>query len=301
MNELQLKIQQMKKEKNAVILAHFYQPPEILECADIIGDSLELAKRAGTAQSDIIVFCGVYFMAESAKILNPSRKVLIPEKDAGCPMANMISPLGILRLKQAHPDAAVVIYVNSNADCKAVSDVTCTSTNAVKVVQAQKNDEIIFVPDKNLGRYVAKQCPDKKFYYYNGCCPIHDAVSEQDVLNAKAAHPEAVFAAHPECQPKVLALADFVGSTAQIIEFCKNTDKKEIIVGTEQGIVYKLKSVAPDKIYHKVKPEFICPDMKKISLQALYDCLEKESYEVTLDEATIKAARTSLENMLAIG
>lgn len=293
-------IKRLKKEQNAVLLAHFYQPPEIQQLADFVGDSLELAKKAKNAECDEIVFCGVYFMAESAKILSPHKKVLIPEKSAGCPMADMITPADIEALRAAHPKAAVVIYVNSSAACKAHSDICCTSTNALKVVKSLPNDEIIFVPDKNLGSFVAAACPEKKFYYFDGCCPVHDTLRESDALAAKAAHPGAPMAAHPECRGELLKHADFVGSTAQIIAFCEKSPSREIIVSTEKGIIHKLSQACPDKVFYPVTDTLVCPDMKKISIQSLYRCMAEGSYEVKLGKDVIAAAGGCLDAMLAI-
>lgn len=293
-------IRRLKKEKNALVLAHFYQPGEIQVCADFVGDSLDLSRRAASADAGMIVFCGVYFMAESAKILSPHKKVLIPRADAGCPMADMIKPEDIMALRERHPSAAVVIYVNSSAACKAVSDICCTSSNARDVIASLDAGQVIFVPDRNLGRFIAKGFPEKEFFYFDGCCPIHDALREDDVLAAKAAHPGVRVAAHPECPPEVLALADFCGSTSQIIDFTTKEADRAFIIATEEGIIYKLQKNSPGKQFFSAKEQFICPDMKKISLSDLYECLSGEEHEVLIDDETARRASGCLERMLAI-
>lgn len=293
-------IKTLKQEKNAVILAHYYQPPEIAAAADFIGDSLELSKKAASSDARMIVFCGVYFMAESAKILGPEKKVLIPVESAGCPMADMLKPEDIRKMKAEHPGAAVVIYVNSSAECKAESDICCTSSNAVKVAKSLPNREIIFVPDKNLGRYVASFCPDKQFYYFNGCCPIHDRTTVLNVEKAKAAYPGVPLAAHPECPPEVVAQAVYVGSTTGIIEYITKLESDTVIVGTEQGILPHIAARCPGKTLVPLAGNFICPDMKKITPADLLYCLQNETHEVTLPTETIHAAKACLSRMIAL-
>ena len=237
----------LKKERNAVILAHLYQWPEVQELADFVGDSLDLSRKAQETKADVIVFCGVWFMAQTAKILNPEKTVLLPRPDAGCPMADMVTPEDVWELKKKHPQAAVVCYVNSSAEVKAASDICCTSSNAVSVVSSLREEEIIFVPDRNLGHYVSQFLPDKRFILFNGFCPTHDRITPEDVEKARSARPGASVLVHPECRPEVVQKADFAGSTAQIIEYAAASDKKEFIIGTESGVLHRLKQLCPNK------------------------------------------------------
>ena len=292
------KIKQLKKEKNALILAHYYAPLEIWELADFVGDSLELSRKAATAKEDLIVFCGVRFMAESAKILNPEKKVLLPVQDAGCPMADMIDAAALKEMKALHPEAGVICYVNSSALVKAESDICCTSSNAVKVAGSLDQKEIIFVPDKNLGAHVASHYPEKKFHFINGYCPIHNACSAEDLKRAKEAHPDALVAAHPECGEGTGALSDFIGSTTGILDFCRKSENKEFIIGTEYEIVLALQKELPEKTFWAAKEDFLCTDMKKNTLEALYEALKEEKTEIVLDETTLKNARAALEKMI---
>lgn len=295
------KILKLKKEKNAAVLAHFYQSMEIQEIADLVGDSHELARKASSIDCDILIVCGVTFMAESAKILNPSKKVLHPEPGAGCPMADMLSPDDILKLKEKYPEAAVVCYVNSTAKTKAVSDICCTSSNAVKVVSSLPNKQIIFVPDKNLGNFVAKQIPEKEFIFFDGGCPIHKELTVSIVNEAKKNHPDALFAVHPECSADVIALADFAGSTSQIISYVQESDAKEFLIGTEIGVVERLKKLCPEKNIILISEALVCPDMKKITLDSVLNVLENESNEVIMsDEEINKAAYSSLYRMVQV-
>jgi len=293
-------ILQLKAEKNALILAHYYQPLEVQDLADHVCDSFEMAKRAREAVQQTVVICGVVFMAESAKILNPGKKILIPVMEAGCPMAEMVTPENVIRLRKEHPDAAVVCYVNSSAAVKAVSDICCTSSSALKIVRSLPQKKIIFIPDKNLGAYIARQVPEKEIILFNGFCPTHNRISESDVLRAKAAHPDSVFAAHPECREEVLAHADFIGSTAQILDYARKSEAKTIIIGTEQGIVERLRRELPNKNIYSVAASFICPNMKKTGLQELLNCLENEQWEIKLTDEEIAAAKQSLDRMVSI-
>lgn len=293
-------IKKLKQEKNALILAHYYAPLEIWEVADAIGDSLELSRKAAAAKEDLIVFCGVRFMAESAKILNPGKKVLLPVEDAGCPMADMITAEKLCDLKKQHPEAAVICYVNSSAEVKAESTICCTSSNAVKVTASLPQKEIIFVPDKNLGSHVASHYPEKKFYFIDGYCPIHNACSAEDLRRAKALHPNALVAAHPECGEGTGELSDFVGSTTGILDFCRKSEGKEFIIGTEIEIVRALQKELPEKTFYGAKDDFICEDMKKNSLSALLSALKEEKYEITLSEETLTLAKKALENMIKL-
>ena len=297
-NDLQKRVLQLKKEKNALILAHYYVPLEVQDVADAVCDSFAMAKLAAQAEQDLIVICGVRFMGESAKILSPHKTVLLPAPDAGCPMADMVTPEDVLRHRAEHPDATVMCYVNSSAAVKAVSDICCTSSSALRIAQKLDCDEIIFVPDKHLGSFVAQQVPDKTFHLHNGFCPTHHRVTEADVLAAKAAHPDAVFAVHPECETDVVKHADFAGSTAEILDFARTTDAPEILIGTENEIVERLIRELPDKKIYSVSSAFTCPTMKKVTLPALLDCLEKEQFQVELPEEEINAARRSLDRMV---
>lgn len=298
--EIQEKILKLKKEKNAVILAHIYQSPEVQDIADFVGDSLELSRKAIDVDCDVIVFCGVRFMAESAKILNPQKKVLLPVLTAGCPMADMVEADDIIEHRKNHPNAAVVCYINSSAESKAECDICCTSSNAVKVVSSLEEDEIIFVPDQNLGSYVAKHLPEKKFHLHNGYCIVHKRVQKEEVEKAKNAVPDALLLVHPECSPEVVAMADFVGSTAQIIKYAKESNHDKFIIGTEMGIMHILENQNPDKTFYMASPHFICANMKKTGLQDVLNVLENMENEITLDSDLMEKARKSLDRMLAI-
>ncbi len=291
-------IKKLKKEKNALILAHYYAPLEIWEVADAIGDSLELSRKAAAATEDLIVFCGVRFMAESAKILNPEKKVLLPVTDAGCPMADMITVKDLRALKAMHPEAGVICYVNSSAEVKAESDICCTSAGALKVAASLPHKEIIFVPDKNLGAYVASHFPEKTFYFIEGYCPIHNACTAEDLKRAKALYPNALIAAHPECGKGTAEIADFVGSTTGILDFCRKSDAAEFIIGTEIEIVYALQKEFPEKKFYEAKKDFVCKDMKKNTLDTLMKALQEEQNEILLDEKTLHLAKKALENMI---
>lgn len=293
-------ILRLKKEKNALVLAHYYQRLEVQQVADIFGDSFELAKKAKSADNPIIVFCGVKFMAESAKILNPDKKVLIAVPDAGCPMADMVDSRQVIDLRRRYPDAAVVCYVNSSAETKAVSDICCTSSNAVKVVKSLPNRRIIFVPDMNLGRYVQAMVPEKEIILHNGFCPVHHKVDIGDVERARAEHPRALFAVHPECGERVVDAADFVGSTSQIIDFCEKSDADEFIIGTEIGVVERLSFFHPEKKFYLLAPTLVCNSMKRTELSDLLAVLRDECGEVTLDGDIMKKAALSLERMVAV-
>ncbi len=292
------RILKLKKDKDALILAHYYVPLEVQDIADHVCDSFEMAKRAAKADNELIVICGVRFMGESAKILSPDKKVLIPAVDAGCPMADMVDVDDVLRLKAEHPDAVVMCYVNSSAAVKAVSDICCTSSSALRIAKALDTNEIIFVPDMNLGNYTAEKVSDKKFFCHTGFCPTHHRITEADVLAAKKAHPDAKFAVHPECRADVLKHADFIGSTSEIIQFARETDANEILIGTEMEIAARLQRELPNKKFFSVAAAFMCPNMKKVTLQSVLDCLENEQYEIDLDRGEIAAAAKSLERMV---
>jgi quinolinate synthase len=292
-------IQHLKKLRNAVILAHNYQIDDVQSIADIVGDSLELSRAATKVDADAIIFCGVYFMAESAAVLNPAKQVFLPNVLAGCPLADMISAEELRQMKQGYPDAAVVCYVNSSAEVKAESDICCTSSNAVKVVNALSEKRIIFVPDRNLGRYTAS-FTDKEIILWNGYCPTHAKLSVEDVQRAKAARPGAVFVAHPECNPDVLAHADYVCSTGKMLQYCRETSVKEIIIGTEMGMMFRLQRENPGKKFYLASPRLICPNMKKIDLTTIVDSLENLQHRIEVPEPTRSKAYRTISRMLEI-
>jgi quinolinate synthase len=298
--EIVKEIDKWKKQRNALILAHLYQRPEIQNIADLVGDSLDLSKKARDTEADVIVFCGVWFMAETAKILNPQKTVLIPNPEAGCPMADMVKAGDVMALRQKYPDAAVVCYVNSSAAVKAVSDICCTSSNAIKVVKSLKEKRVIFVPDRNLGHYISRFVRDKEIILFDGYCPTHQKISLDDTENMHRKHFDAPILAHPECPPEVLDEADFVGSTKQIIDFVADSEKNHFIIGTEGGVLHKLKQRCPEKEFYLLQEEIVCPDMKKTDLVSLSDALKEMKYEVNLDSEVIKRASLSLERMLAL-
>ena len=299
-NGIQEEILELKKQKNAVILAHYYQTGDIIDIADKVGDSYALARQAREAKADIIVFCGVRFMAESAKILNPERKVLLPVAGAGCPMADMVTPEDIRRLRSQYPDAAVACYVNSTADTKAECDICVTSSNAVKVVASLPQKKVIFVPDKNLARYVADQLPEKEIVPFSGCCIVHDRMRTVDVDAALAAQPDALLLVHPECPEEVTRRAHYVGSTAGILNYAHESGHDKFIIGTEMGILHVLKKQNPGKEFFLLSPRLFCTNMKKTHIKDLRDALLYEQYEITLDQDIMERARVSLERMLAV-
>ncbi len=293
------KINKLKKEKNAVIVAHTYQPIEIQKIADIVGDSFQLSKFCAANDYDTIIFCGVMFMAESAKILSPDKKVILPEIDAGCPMADMVDTAGLKRLKKENPEAAVVCYINSSAAVKAESDICCTSSNAVDIVMSIDNDKIIFVPDRNLGAYVASQIPEKEFTLWDGYCPVHDELRRESVEKLKREHPAAKIAAHPECRGDILAVSDFIGSTKAILEYVTTSKEKEFIIATEIGVIDRLSLIAPGKTTYLAQVDMICADMKKIDMEKLFISLNEEKYIIELDKDIMDRARGCLERMVA--
>lgn len=299
-NSMVSEIKRLKKEKNAVILAHNYQIPEIQDIADIVGDSLKLSQEAANTDADIIVFCGVHFMAESAKILSPEKKVLLPAIDAGCPMADMVTAEKLRAYKEEHPNAKVVVYVNSSAEVKAEADVCCTSSNALKVVESIESDEILFAPDKNLGSYINAHLKDKQMDLWNGFCITHERVREEEIKMIKEKKSGVQVVVHPECNPLVVQHADFVGSTSQILEYIRKSDDKEFIVGTEMGILHTLRKENLYKKFTLLSPALICYNMKKTSLEDVYNVLLTEENEITVDEDIRKRAFTSLNRMLEV-
>ncbi len=299
-SRLSEKILALKTKRSAVILAHNYQLGEVQDIADFVGDSLELSQQAAKTQADVIVFCGVHFMAETASILCPAKTVLLPDLNAGCPMANMINAEQLIARKKELPGYAVVTYVNSTAAVKAESDICCTSANADRVVKSLGNQNILFVPDQYLGAYTAAKT-GKQMEFWPGYCPTHARIRPEDILRAKREHPQAVVMAHPECRPETSALADQVLSTGGMLRFARSTDKKEIIVATEVGIIYRLRKENPDKIFIAASEQAVCPRMKLITLDKILDSLESMSPVVKVPEAVRVRAQKAVDRMLEIG
>jgi len=293
------KINQLKKQKNAVVLAHVYQRPEIYKVADFIGDSYGLSKKATETDANIIVFCGVDFMAESAYILNPQKTVLIPTKQANCPMAAMVDVYGLRELKTKHPDAAVVSYVNTTAEVKAESDICCTSSNAVNVVNSLEEKKVIFVPDSNLANYVMHNT-DKQIIPWNGWCYVHNKFSAKGIVQAKSKHVSAKVLVHPECVPDVVDLADEVFSTTGIINYVKNSTEDTFIIATEIGVVMRLQQMFPEKTFYQAPPGGTCLQMKKITLELVLASLEKEQFKVVIPENIRVRAKKALDRMLNV-
>ena len=294
------KIRELKKQKNAIILAHYYAPAEVQKIADYVGDSFYLAKIAKSSTADVIVFCGVAFMGESAKILNPNKKVLMPDVSADCPMAHMVAEGRIKELREKYDDLAVVCYINSTAELKCQSDVCVTSSNAVKIVKALPNKNIFFISDKNLGRYVAEQVPEKNVILNHGYCPIHVKVSLEEVLQEKKLHPTALVLSHPECEENILNISDYIGSTAEIIDFAKQSEKDEFIICTEDGVEFELIKTNPNKKFYFTKTRPCCVDMKLNTLDKLLKVLETEENPIEVDEETRERALLPLNRMLEL-
>lgn len=298
-SDIKSEIKALLKERNAVLLAHNYMRDEVQEIADITGDSLGLSIEAAKTTADVIVFCGVHFMAESASILSPDKTVLLPRLDAGCPMADMVTVEGLLEMKARHPAVPVVTYVNSTAAVKAHTDICCTSANAAKVVNSLPDKEIIFVPDRNLGRFVAKSSP-KTFHFWDGFCPTHERLRAEEVVKLKADHPDAEFICHPECSPEVSALADHACSTTGMYSYVRNSSVRKFIIGTEAGILYRLKIENPDKEFILASPSLICPNMKLISLEDILEALKTMAPVVKVPEEIRIPAKRALDRMLAV-
>lgn len=298
--ELIEKINKLKKEKNAIVLAHSYQNVEIDEVADFSGDSLYLSRMAAQTNADIIVFAGVYFMAETAKILSPKKKVLLPRLDAGCEMADMINLQQLRSFKQEHTNIPVVCYINSTAEVKSESDICCTSANAIDVVKSLNEKEVLFVPDRHLGSYVESQLNNVKVTTFQGCCPIHDRITPADIVEKKKEYPNAMVLIHPECDKEVTKLADFVGSTTGIIKEAKNSKQKEFIIVTEKGVVDRLKRDCPEKEFILVSEKAICKSMKSNTLQDILNVLEKENNEINVDATIAQKALNTIERMLTL-
>ena len=290
-------IEKLKKQKKAIILAHNYQTPEVQDIADYTGDSLELSRIAAGNDAEIVIFCGVYFMAESAYILSPQKKVILPDIKAGCPMADMATVQDVLEMKKKNPDAVVVTYINSSADIKAVSDICVTSANAVYIVNKLKENKIIFVPDRNLAHYV-QRFTTKQIIAWNGFCPIHDRFTKEELITVKQKYPEACVIVHPECRPEIIDMADKVLSTGQMVKNINTITHKQVIVGTEEGMLHKLKKIAPEKEFILASKGFVCQNMKKITLEKILIALSKEQPIVTVKEDTRIKAFAALQKML---
>lgn len=294
---LKEQILKLKEEKNALIVAHLYQCDEIQEIADIVGDSYFLSKKAMESDKDLIIFCGVKFMAESAKILSPNKKILIPSNNTTCPMADMALADRLKDMMDKHPEAKIVSYINSNLDIKALSDVCVTSSSALDILNNIDAEEIIFLPDRNLGSYLAEQIPNKKFILYQGFCPTHERIEKDEILDLKEKYPNYPVLVHPECNKEVRDLADYIGSTSELINYSASSNSDGFIVVTEEGVFYEMKLKSPNKTFIPTRTGMICPNMKKISLNDLYNCLKNEEFEVHIDEDLRVKAHKSLENM----
>src|SRR6056297_1526847 len=297
---LQEQIRQLARERNALLIAHNYQRDEVQAVADITGDSLALSIEAAKTDREVIVFCGVHFMAESAAILAPEKTVLLPRPDSGCPMADMVTAEGLIALKNEHPDATVVTYVNSSAAVKAESDICCTSSNAISVTRSLPAKKLLMVPDRNLGRYIARQVPEKDYIFWEGYCPTHDRLRTEEIKKAQADHPDALFMAHPECQPEILELADHICSTSGMYAFAANNSAKKFIVGTEEGILWRLRKENPDKEFFMPSPSLICPNMKITKLEDILRSLQTLEPQVTVPEEIQVGAKRALDRMLAV-
>jgi quinolinate synthase len=298
-------IEVLKKEKNAILLAHYYQEPDIQDVADFIGDSLGLAQKAAKTDADIIVFAGVHFMAETAKILNPNKKVLLPDLNAGCSLADSAPPILFKQFKDKHPDHIVISYINCSAEIKALSDIICTSSNAEKIIESVPEDQpIIFAPDKNLGDYLSKKT-GRQMLLWNGACMVHEIFSLEKITKLKIRHPKAKVLAHPECEEPVLRIADFIGSTTQILKFARENEAQEFIVATETGILHQMQKDAPHKTFIPAPPNNACacndcPYMKLNTLEKLYLCMEYEIPEIKMEESLRVAALKPIQRMLDI-
>lgn len=300
--DIQNQILELKKEKDICILAHCYQSPEILEVADFTGDSFALSVKASQVKNKTVIMCGVRFMAETVKILSPDKKVILSNADAGCPMAEMMDKEVIAQVKERYPDYTVVAYINTTSELKTICDVCVTSSSALKICKKLDSDNILFIPDCNLGDWISKQLPEKNFKLLSGGCPTHAKMTVRDVEKAKSAHPDAEFLVHPECTPEVVALADYVGSTTGIMEYAKKSSAKEFIIGTENSIVTHLQLECPDKCFYPLSKDCICHNMKATTLVDVLNCCKGTfGEEITLDDDTYKGAKRCIDEMIRLG
>lgn len=300
--ELQQEILKLKKEKDICILAHSYEAREICEIADFTGDSYALSVKAASVPQKTVIMCGVRFMAETVKILSPEKKVILANSEAGCPMAEQMDKELIEQLKEMNPNCAVVAYINTTTELKTICDVCVTSSSAVKIINAMPEKDILFIPDINLGTYVSQQCPDKNIKLVHGGCPTHCRVREEHVLEAKKAHPNALFLVHPECTPDVVKHADYVGSTSGIMDFAEKSDAEEFIIGTENSITEQLQYDCPDKKFYPVSKDLVCHNMKITTLPEVYLCCKDEfGEEITLDEEARLKAKSCIDKMIEYG
>ncbi|EOU1139878.1 quinolinate synthase NadA [Clostridium perfringens] len=299
--DIRNEILKLKKEKGAIILAHYYQIPEIQEIADYVGDSYYLSKIAKDCEENIIVFCGVKFMAESAKILSPEKTVILPVMEAGCVMADMATADGLAKLKEEHPNAKVVCYINSSTEVKALSDVCCTSSNAENIINNLEEKEIIFLPDRNLGSYIQEKTPDKKFILWNGFCIVHEAIQKEEILRLKREHEGILTVAHPECSKEIRDISDFIGSTSEIINFVNNSSNKKFIIITEEGVLHQLRKNGEEKEFYIPYGKMVCRNMKMTTLKDLYESLLKMENKIEIDEDLRLKAYNSLKNMHKLG
>lgn len=300
MNSIITEIKKLKEEKNAVILAHCYQNVEIDEVADYVGDSLYLSQMAAKTDADIIVFAGVYFMAQTAKILNPDKKVLLPRLESGCLMADMVNLQQVREFKAKHPDIPTVCYINSTAEVKTECDICCTSSNALKIVKSLNAKKVLFLPDTYLGKWVESQLEGTEVITYPGYCPTHLRIKPEDILEAKKKYPEAKVLAHPECHKEVVKLADYTGSTTGIMKYAVESDAKQFIISTEKGVVDRLQRDYPEKEFILIKENIICPNMKWHTLDDIYNALKNEQHEIDVDKETAQKALKCIDRMLEV-
>lgn len=299
---IQERILRLKQEKNACILAHCYQTHDILEVADYVGDSFGLAQNASKTDCSTVIMCGVRFMAETVKILSPEKRVLLPKAEAGCPMAEQLDPEMLRQLQAAYPDYTTVAYINTTAELKTLCDVCVTSSSAIKIIRNMDAEKILFIPDCNLGDYISKQVPEKQFQLIHGGCPTHVRMTRDDVLRARAAHPNALLLVHPECRPQVTEMADFVGSTTEIMHYAENSDAREFIIGTENSIVQHLGISHPEKLFYALSKDCVCHNMKVTTIADVLHCLEgTDGEEILLEESVRLCAKKSIDEMIRLG
>lgn len=299
---IQERILRLKQEKNACILAHCYQTHDILEVADYVGDSFGLAQNASKTDCSTVIMCGVRFMAETVKILSPEKRVLLPKAEAGCPMAEQLDPEMLRQLQAAYPDYTTVAYINTTAELKTLCDVCVTSSSAIKIIRNMDAEKILFIPDCNLGDYISKQVPEKQFQLIHGGCPTHVRMTRDDVLRARAAHPNALLLVHPECRPQVTEMADFVGSTTEIMHYAENSDAQEFIIGTENSIVQHLGISHPEKLFYALSKDCVCHNMKVTTIADVLHCLEgTDGEEILLEESVRLRAKKSIDEMIRLG